>query len=85
MRIPLPNGDELVPDAEFLKTAGDVSPRTGTNWDKEGCPHVYIKNIKHRPMREGLEWIASRIKRRNPRRIPGRQARRHAEKIIAGS
>lgn len=68
MRIPLPNGDELVPDAEFLKAAGDVTPRTGSNWDKEGCPHTYIGNMKYRPWNEGFAWIASRIKRRNPRR-----------------
>jgi hypothetical protein len=71
MRIPLPNGDELVPDAEFLERAGDVTPRTGSNWDKEGCPHTYIGGKKYRPLNEGLNWLASRIKRRNPRR--GRQ------------
>ena len=42
MHIPLPNGDKLVPDAEFLAAAGDVTPRTGLNWDKQGCPHTYI-------------------------------------------
>jgi hypothetical protein len=70
MHIPLPNGDELIPDAEFLKEAGDVTPRTGNNWDKQGCPFIYIKNIKYRPRREGFEWLASRIKRRNPPRRP---------------
>jgi hypothetical protein len=69
MRIPLPNGDELIPDAEFLKKAGDVTPRTGNNWDKEGCPYTHIGGIKYRPEREGLNWLASRIKR-HPR---GRQ------------
>jgi hypothetical protein len=76
MHIPLPNGDKLVPDAEFLKAAGDVTPRTGSNWDKQGCPHVYIKNMKYRPWDEGFAWLASRIRRRNPRR--GRQ--RHLER-----
>jgi hypothetical protein len=68
MHIPLPNGDKLVPDAEFLKAAGDVTSRTGSNWDKEGCPHAYIGGMKYRPWNEGLAWLASRIKRRNPRR-----------------
>ena len=38
MHIPLPNGDKLVPDAEWLKAAGDVTPRTGSNWDKWAAP-----------------------------------------------
>ena len=68
MHIQLPNGDKLVPDAEFLKAAGGVTARTGSNWDREGCPHVYIKNMKYRPWNEGFAWIASRIKRGNRRR-----------------
>jgi hypothetical protein len=68
MHIPLPNGDKLVPDAEFLKAAGGVTARTGSNWDDEGCPHAYIGGKKYRPWNEGLNWLASRIKRRNPRR-----------------
>jgi hypothetical protein len=68
MHISLPNGDKLVPDKEFLEAAGGVTQRTGSTWDKEGCPYTYIKNIKYRPWNEGFAWIASRIKRRNPRR-----------------
>jgi hypothetical protein len=68
MHINLPNGDKLVPDAEFLKIAGDVTQRTGNNWDQQGCPFIYIKNMKYRPLNEALEWLASRIRRRNPRR-----------------
>jgi hypothetical protein len=48
MHIPLPNGDKLVPDAEFLEAAGGVTPRTGSNWDEEGCPHTYIGGKKYR-------------------------------------
>jgi hypothetical protein len=68
VHIPLPNGDELIPDAEFLALAGGVTYRTGLNWDKEGCPYTLIGGIKYRPHREGLTWLASRIKRRNPSR-----------------
>ena len=68
MHIPLPNGDVLIPDAEFLKKAGGVTARTGNNWDKEGCPYTHIGGLKYRPEREGFDWIASRIKRRNPKR-----------------
>jgi hypothetical protein len=68
MRIPLPNGDELIPDAEFLKQAGGVTYRTGLNWDRQGCPYTHIGGKKYRPRAEGLTWLASRIKRRNPRR-----------------
>jgi hypothetical protein len=77
MHIPLPNGDHLVPDAEFLKAAGDVTPRTGNNWDKQGCPFILIKNMKYRPWNEGFAWLASRIKRLNRRRAE-RQSAGHA-------
>jgi hypothetical protein len=75
-RIPLPNGDALILDAEFLKIAGGVTSRTGSNWDNKGCPHTYIGNCKYRPEREGLEWLASRIRRRNPKRITATTAPR---------
>jgi hypothetical protein len=68
VHIPLPNGDKLVPDAEFLEAAGGVTRRTGSNWDEEGCPHAYIGGMKYRPWNEGFAWLASRIKRRNQRR-----------------
>jgi hypothetical protein len=70
MHIPLPNGDVLIPDAEFLKQAGDVKYCTGRNWDKQGCPYAMIGGRKYRPRNEALEWLAAtRIKRRNPRRL----------------
>ena len=81
MHINLPNCDKLVPDAEFLKIAGDVTQRTGSNWDQQGCPFIYIKNMKYRPLNEGLEWLASRIKRRNPRRAAIASTRRSAPAI----
>jgi hypothetical protein len=68
MHIELPNGDKLVPDAEFLQKAGGVEARTGRDWDKQGCPYVLIGGRKYRPLNEGLKWLASRIKRKNPRR-----------------
>jgi len=76
MRIPLPDGDELIPDAEFLKQAGGVTYRTGLNWDNQGCPYTMIGGKKYRPLREGLSWLASRIKRRNPRRAAVASTRR---------
>jgi hypothetical protein len=67
--IPLPSGDVLIPDAEFRELAGGVTARTGNAWDHEGCPYTYIGGRKYRPRNEGLEWIAGRIRRRNPQRI----------------
>jgi len=66
--IPLPNGDELILDANFLEIAGGVTSRTGNTWDKQGCPYTMIGGRKWRPKKEGLNWLASRIQRRNPRR-----------------
>jgi hypothetical protein len=74
MHIPLPNGETLVPDAEFLEKAGGVTARTGSNWDKEGCPHTYIGGLKYRPLTEALNWLGGRIKRRNPPRQPTKAA-----------
>jgi hypothetical protein len=68
MHIDLPSGDKLVPDSEFLKLAGGVTYRTGLNWDKQGCPYVHVGGVKYRPLKEGMSWIASRIKRSNPAR-----------------
>jgi hypothetical protein len=68
MHIPLPNGDVLVPDAEFREKAGDVAERTGRDWDKHGCPFVMIGGRKYRPLNEALTWLASQITRHNPRR-----------------
>jgi hypothetical protein len=67
MHIELPNGDKLIPDGEFAQQL-TVVRRTLQNWDREGLPFVLIGNRKYRPLKEGLTWIASRIKRRNPRR-----------------
>jgi len=67
-RIPLPNGDALILDAEFLGAAGGVTARTGSTWDKEGCPFAMIGGRKWRPEKEGFAWLASRIRRRNPPR-----------------
>ena len=74
MHIPLPNGDVLIPDSEFLKLAGNVTPRTGNDWDQKGCPHVLIGGRKYRPKNEGLAWLASRIRRRNPQRMAAARA-----------
>jgi hypothetical protein len=77
MHIPLPNGDTLIPDAEFGAKVG-ATRRTMGNWDKEGCPYTHVAGMKYRPVNEGLEWIASRIKRRNPRRARPRKTERAA-------
>ena len=63
MRIPLPNGDELEPDGEFAERVG-ATRRTLSNYDKKGCPYAIIAGVKYRPVKEGLSWVASLIKRR---------------------
>jgi hypothetical protein len=79
-RIPLPNGDALILDAEFLEMAGGVTARTGNKWDKDGCPFAMIGGRKWRPEKEGLTWIASRIRRRNP----PRRGRKHVNSDLDG-
>jgi hypothetical protein len=70
MHIELPDGDVLIPDAEFLKKAGGITARTGNAWDRLGCPFVMIGGRKYRPLKGGLSWLATRIQRRNPPRRP---------------
>jgi hypothetical protein len=77
MHIPLPNGDVLIPDAEFAEKLG-VTRRTLSNRDQEGCPFILIAGIKYRPLNEGLTWFYSRIQRRNPRRGRSRKTERAA-------
>jgi hypothetical protein len=67
MNIPLPSGDELIPDREFASLLS-VTTRTLANYDSEGCPFAMVGGRKYRPKREGLTWVASRIRRRNQRR-----------------
>jgi hypothetical protein len=75
MHINLPNGDKLVPDAEFLKIAGDVTARTGNDWDRLGCPFIIIGGRKYRPLNEALGWLTTRIERKNPPRKEPRVSR----------
>jgi phage terminase Nu1 subunit (DNA packaging protein) len=69
-RIPLPDGDELIPRAEFAALL-DVSPRTVQNYEQQGLPTAEVGGIRYTPRNEGLSWIAARIQRRN-RRNPRR-------------
>jgi hypothetical protein len=78
IRIPLPNGDELIPDIEFAEKLS-VTRRTLGNLDREGLPFILIGGCKYRPLTEGLNWIASRIQRRNLRRRGSRKAEAQAE------
>jgi hypothetical protein len=70
MHIPLPNGDKLIPDGEFAEKVG-ATRRTLSNYDDLGLPFAIIAGVKYRPLNEGLSWVASCIRRRNPPRRPG--------------
>jgi hypothetical protein len=74
MHIQIPDGDVLIPDSEFASLLDGVTRRTLSNYDRAGLPFVRIGGKKYRPRNEGLAWIASRIQRRNPHRIHGRQS-----------
>ena len=77
MHIDLPNGDKLIPNVEFADKLG-VVVRTLNNYDREGLPFIMIGGLKYRPLKEGMDWIASRIRRRNVRRGP-REAKSAAQ------
>jgi hypothetical protein len=78
MHIPLPNGDVLIPDAEFAEKI-DATRRTLGNLDHQGCPFVMVAGRKYRPLNEGLSWIGSRIQRLNPRRGRPRKTERSGD------
>ena len=82
MHIKLPNGDTLVPDGEIAAELAVVR-RTLGGWDRHGCPFVIVGGRKYRPRNETLEWIASRIQRRNPRRGRPRKAEVQAERVMS--
>ena len=67
MHINLPNGDTLIPRAEFAALIG-ATPRTVQKYEQQGCPTVEVAGVRYNPQNEGLNWIAARIQRRNPRR-----------------
>jgi hypothetical protein len=69
MRLPLPDGGELIPHTEFAADfLGGVTPRTVSNYERRGLPTAEIGGKKYVPLDEGLAWIAAQIKRRNPPR-----------------
>ena len=82
MHIQLPDGDILIPDAEFAEKI-DATRRTLGNLDREGCPFVMIAGRKYRPLNEALNWFSSRIQRRNPRRGRPRKTERAAIETAA--
>ena len=67
MHISLPNGDTLIPRAEFAALIG-ATPRTVQNYEQQGCPTVEVAGVRYTPQNEGLSWIAGRIERRGSRR-----------------
>jgi phage terminase Nu1 subunit (DNA packaging protein) len=73
MHIPLPNGDVLIPRAEFAALL-DVTPRTISEYEKQGCPGALVGGVAYNPQNEGLNWVASLIRRRNPPRARSRKA-----------
>jgi hypothetical protein len=81
MHIPLPNGDVLIPDAEFAEKIA-ATRRTLGNLDHQGCPFAMIAGRKYRPLNEGLNWIGSRIKRLNQRRGRPRKTERAGDEAV---
>jgi hypothetical protein len=66
-RIEIP-GDILIPDPDFcIEVLGGVTPRTARRLEAEGLPFVLIGGRKYRPVNEGRLWLATRIKRKQPR------------------
>jgi hypothetical protein len=64
-RIPLPNGDVLIPRHEFAADDFGVTDRTVRRMN---LPTTYIGNVAHVPKNESLTLIAARISRPNQRR-----------------
>jgi hypothetical protein len=63
---------EYEKEADWAESHG-ISQRTAARYRALGLPFLRFGGFVWIPKREGREWIASRVKRRNPRRRP-RQA-----------
>jgi hypothetical protein len=60
------DGDVAIPDEDFRRQyLNGATHRTGTRYDKEGLPYLYVNGIKMRPVNAGKEWLTKRIQRRN--------------------
>jgi hypothetical protein len=78
-RLDLPNGDWLIPDEDCCEQELDgCTTRTAQKYDAEGCPHVYLRGRKWRPVLGVREWKASRIVRKQPKRTTRPYAARAA-------
>jgi hypothetical protein len=70
-------GDVLIPEAQFCQEVlAGATRRTAQRLDAEGLPFVMVAGRKFRPLNEGRQWLAKRIKRPNPptaRRPRGRK------------
>jgi hypothetical protein len=51
-----------------------ITQRTSKRYRDQGMPYLFWGGIVYIPKHEGREWIANRVKRRNPRRRQARQA-----------
>jgi hypothetical protein len=54
--------------------AHGISQRTSKRYRDQGMPFLFFGGWIWIPKRQGREWIDGRVKRRNPRRSPRRQA-----------
>jgi hypothetical protein len=64
-RIEIPN-DILILDNEFCRMVlGGATRRTAARLEAQGLPFVMVAGRKYRPLNEGREWLAGRIRRRD--------------------
>jgi hypothetical protein len=62
-------GETYMPDSEYCATKLNVTQRTGSKYDREGQPYVMIGGEKWRPLNACAEFWASRIVRKQPKRV----------------
>jgi hypothetical protein len=61
--------DILLLDEDFCdELLAGATRRTAKRLEAEGLPYVFVAGRKYRPLREGQEFLAARIRRPNPKR-----------------
>jgi hypothetical protein len=70
-------GETYMADSEYCETKLNVTQRTSSKYDKLGQPFLMIGGVKYRPLNACAEFWASRIVRKQPKRV----ARKYSARV----
>jgi hypothetical protein len=68
-------GDDVLVRNDLVAEEEGVCVRTLNRGDAKGDPHIYVGNVKYRPIRAHREWRANQIIVKNQKNQPRRRPR----------